>query len=155
VRHRRLPRGRLVGNARTRRKGDLDDLDRRREAARRDIAPDIATWSACRETGSVRSAGTSNSAARLISRAPATFSRVTAVALVSPRSISESIERLTPLFSASASRVIARSDRSLRTRAAICRSRVDSIIDHISNILDRMSNVMESCLLGPQGVTTR
>jgi hypothetical protein len=73
-----------------------------------------------RETGSVRPAGGSNSAASVVFSPEASFSSSTAVGLVSPRSISEIIERLTPLRSASASSDMDSSARSWRTRAAIC-----------------------------------
>src|SRR5262249_17745534 len=63
--------------------------------------------------------GTSNSEASTTPRPPASFSRITAVGLLSPRSISEIIERLTPLLAASASSEKPRARRSSRTRSAM------------------------------------
>ncbi len=61
----------------------------------------------------------SNSVASGTPSPVAIFSSTTAVGLLSPRSTSEIIERLTSHFAASASRVIPWSARSARTRAAI------------------------------------
>ena len=78
----------------------------------------------------------------------AIFSSTTAVGLLSPRSTSEIIERLTSHFAASASRVIPRSARSARTRlamrafmsdAAVVDGALSCMLDTVSSRMDRES----------------
>jgi hypothetical protein len=69
----------------------------------------------------------SNSDASVTPSAADSFSRTTAVGLLSPRSISEIIERLTPLLPDSASRDRPRAVRSFLTRAAMRRFRLRAV----------------------------
>src|SRR5262249_31805550 len=81
-------------------------------------------------------------------RPEAIFSSTTAVGLLSPRSTSEIIERLTSLLAASASSVIPRSVRSVRTRPAMralmsrdgWTAAPSRIMDTLSRIVDRSVN---------------
>src|SRR5258708_25905605 len=75
----------------------------------------------------------------------AIFSSTTAVGLLSPRSTSEIIERLTSHFAASASRVMPRSVRSVRTQPAMreLMSGVAVVAVALSFILDALSSKMD------------
>src|SRR6185437_12364699 len=75
-----------------------------------------------RETGLAGAEGSSNNVARETPRPEAIFSSTTAVALISPLSTREIIERLTPHVVASASRVRPACARSAATRVAIRKS---------------------------------
>src|SRR5262249_32723356 len=100
--------------------------------------------SAGRDTGSGGAVESSKSVASDTPRPEAIFSSTTAVGLLSPRSTSEIIERLTSLLAASASSVIPRSVRSVRTRLAMrplmpragWTTALSCIMDTLSRIVD-------------------
>ena len=79
-----------------------------------------------------------------MSRPTASLSSTTAVGLVSPLSISEIIDRLTPLRSASPSSDSPRAARNWRTLAAICSLRPVSLIQaQASYMLDQTSIILD------------
>ena len=114
---------------------DLDDLEGLPDAGRRDVATQIAGGriaplglvGAPRDgTGgsASSSAGASNKLASGTPSPTDSFSSTTAVGLLSPRSMTEIMERLTPLRVARASRESPRALRSSRTRSAMRELRV-------------------------------
>jgi hypothetical protein len=149
--HAHVARAVLEGDAPTRGEAHLDDLHRLWHARRRDVAPKIAGGGisplelvvASRQraaAGFAAPVGASNSEARVTPKPPASFSRTTAVGLLSPRSMSEIIDRLTPLLVARASSESARAERSSRTRSPIRRLRSEPP----SPMLEASSTILES-----------
>jgi hypothetical protein len=86
----------------------------------------------------------------------ATFSSTTAVGLLSPRSMSESIERLTSLFAASASSVMPSSVRRSRTRVAM-RELMSGVVGAtaLSCIVDALSIRVDAVSIGADAPGTR
>jgi len=117
----RTPRGRPAGNS------TLHDPDRRGEAARRHVAPDIARRGiapllligAARDGLGARNRRLEQARQRHAQPGRQPLQQQPPWDLLSPRSISEIIERLTPLRSASASSDSARNARRSRTRSAM------------------------------------
>ena len=85
-----------------------------------------------RDTGPASGWGASNNEASGTPRPVANFSSSTAVGLLSPRSMSEIIERLTPQCVASASRERPRAARRSRTRCAMRSFRLDDSFSMMS-----------------------
>src|SRR5262249_20153409 len=143
--HAHVPAPRLERHATARREDHLDDLHRLVHVPRRDGAPGVSRGRGAplrlvgaaggrgpRARGGGRrrghagaAAGASNRSASITPSPPASFSSTTAVGLLSPRSTSEIMERLTPLLLASASSESPRAARSSRTRSAMRSFRSD------------------------------
>src|SRR5688572_7999668 len=101
------------------------------------VYPDCGSFQRTRsravEIGVGAAAVSSNSEARVTPRPFAIFASTTAVGLVSPRSTSESIERLTPQLAARVSRLTPAAPRRSRTRPAM-RAFISGKLDMPSSI---------------------
>src|SRR5262245_25924941 len=104
-----------------------------------------AVRSARRDSGLAGAPASSNSVASATPSPVAIFSSTTAVGLLSPRSTSESMERLTAHFAASASRLRPSAVRSARTRPAMraLMSGAAGAAAALSGILDISSSRVE------------